>query len=241
MTIPQTTTASVVPSTPRPRHTMRSDSLIQATEIWRPDPDGYLLEFAGGYYGDSLEFDAVSRAMVFGRGEGLPGRVWEEGRAIPLETLQGANFRRAKAARKAGLDAAIGLPFGVDGQLAAVVVFFFASSPPGAIATLLAGLGGEVPEGLFGPTATPVARRVEHWALDTSGQRLVRVRGLDGGAALPAGELAEDAAIDQGLVAEVFADGVPELLTDDEGATACTIALPVHRDGAVVAVVTMSW
>ena len=96
-------------------------------------------------------------------------------------------------------------------------------------------------ESLFAPAATPVAGRVEHWALDASGQRLVRIRGLENGVALPAGELAEDAAIDQGLVAAVFADGVPKLLADDEAAMACTIALPVHREGAVVAVVTLSW
>lgn len=234
------TTTPFVPSTSRPRRPMRSDSLIQATEIWRPDTDRYLLEFAGGFYGDSAEFDSVSREMVFGRGEGLPGRVWEENVAIRLDTLQSSTFKRAKAARKAGIDAAIGLPFHVDGKLEAVVVFFFAAPPPAAVAALLVGVGTGDSNGLFDPIATPIATRIESWALDATGQSLVRIRGLADGEAMPEGELAEDAMIDQGLVAEVFAEAVPKLVVDADDGTACTIALPVQRDGAVVGVVTLS-
>lgn len=100
-------------------------TLIHAAEIWVPDADGYLLEFCAGAYGSAIEFDTTSRALCFGRGEGLPGRVWEEQRPILLDSLGPANFRRAKAAANAGYRAAVGLPFGAQDRLAAIVVLFF--------------------------------------------------------------------------------------------------------------------
>jgi len=104
------------------------NTLIRAAEIWVPDADGYLLEFGEGAYGDAIEFASTSRALCFGRGEGLPGRVWEEGRPILLEDLAHGYFRRAKAAAHAGYHAAVGLPFyeaGSAERIAAVVVLFF--------------------------------------------------------------------------------------------------------------------
>jgi hypothetical protein len=113
----------------QPRKPKRMKTLIQAAEIWVPDSEGYLLEFGGGLYDAAIEFDMVSRTMCFGRGEGLPGRVWEEGHPIILKDLQSSYFRRALAAKQAGLTCAAAMPFYAGDQLKAVAVMFCGSDP----------------------------------------------------------------------------------------------------------------
>ena len=99
-------------------------TFIRVAEIWVPDADGYLLEFGGGLYGQAPDFGAISRAMCFGRGEGLPGRVWEEGKPIILKDLQNGYFQRAAAAKAAQLSCAVAFPVYFGDLLKAVVVLF---------------------------------------------------------------------------------------------------------------------
>jgi hypothetical protein len=99
-------------------------TFVRVAEIWVPDSDGYLLEFGGGIYGNAPEFGAASRKMCFGRGEGLPGRVWEEGKPIVLKELQGGYFQRAAAAKAARLECAVAFPVYFGDMLKAVVVLF---------------------------------------------------------------------------------------------------------------------
>ncbi len=104
------------------------NTLIKAVEIWLPTADRSLLEFGGGVFGHAIDFGASSRAMCFGRGEGLPGRAWFDGRPLVLKQLQGSYFRRAEAAQAAGFSCAIAVPVFVAEQLTAVVVFFCGSN-----------------------------------------------------------------------------------------------------------------
>jgi hypothetical protein len=97
---------------------------IKAVEIWTPDAEGQLLELKDGLYGGAKAFETLSRGMCFGRGEGLPGRVWELGRPVLMKDLQAGYFRRAAAARKAGLAAAVALPVFAGEALKAVLVLF---------------------------------------------------------------------------------------------------------------------
>ncbi len=99
-------------------------TFIRVAELWVPDAEGYLLEFGGGLYGNAPEFGALSRSMCFGRGEGLPGRVWEEGAPLVLKDLQGGFFQRAAAAKAAGLTCAAAFPVFYGELLKAVVVLF---------------------------------------------------------------------------------------------------------------------
>ncbi|HUS36394.1 MAG TPA: ATP-binding protein [Verrucomicrobiae bacterium] len=64
---------------------------------------------------DAAEFDQISRACVFRRGEGLPGKVWAESAAvwIPDFVVDPAMLRRHIASR-CGLHAVIGIP--ISGQ-----------------------------------------------------------------------------------------------------------------------------
>lgn len=99
-------------------------SFIHAAEIWLPASDHSLLEFGAGAFGQALSFAAVSRAMCFGRAEGLPGEAWELGHPVLLKQFEGSHFRRTSAAKAAGLTCAVAMPFFVGGQLAAVVTLF---------------------------------------------------------------------------------------------------------------------
>jgi len=74
-----------------------TSTFIKAAEVWLPSNDGTLLEFGSGAFGAARRFAAISREMCFGRGEGLPGRAWDEGRPILLPRFEGSNFRRNSA------------------------------------------------------------------------------------------------------------------------------------------------
>jgi hypothetical protein len=97
-------------------------TFIRVAEVWTPSPEGSLLEWAGGVYGAAPAFGAVSRTLCFGRGEGLPGRAWDEGQPILLRKFEGSYFRRTAIAREAGLNCAVALPIFRGEALTSVVV-----------------------------------------------------------------------------------------------------------------------
>jgi hypothetical protein len=99
-------------------------TFIRVVEVWVPDADASLLEFGGGLYGSASRFGIASRSMCFGRGEGLPGRAWDEGRPIVLTELDPSVFRRTEQARAEGLTCGIALPIFAGDALKAVFVIF---------------------------------------------------------------------------------------------------------------------
>lgn len=100
-------------------------TFIRAVEVWVPDRDGLLLEFGGGCYGAARRFGAQSASMCFGRGEGLPGRAWDEGRPIVLPRLDEASgFRRTALAQADGLTSGIAMPVFAGDTLKAVLLVF---------------------------------------------------------------------------------------------------------------------
>jgi len=153
-------------------------SFVRVAEIWAPDPDGYLLEFADGLYDAAPEFGTISRAMCFGRGEGLPGRVWEQGRPIVLKNLQDGYFQRAAAAKRAELACAVAFPVFFDDQLKSVVVLFCGS---------LAGMSGAIEIWHNDPRVTPDLRLVDgvYGAEDAAFEAASRDATLPRGVGLP--------------------------------------------------------
>ncbi len=105
----------------------RRKTFIRAAEVWVPDRSGTHLELADGMYGDCAAFGVASRSMVFGRGEGLPGRVWESGAPVVIPQLEGSYFRRTAAASAAGITGAIGIPVMAGDFLTGVLVIFCGS------------------------------------------------------------------------------------------------------------------
>jgi len=104
--------------------TTPSRTFMRAVEYWVPGRDRTTLEFGGGLYGAATRFAAVSRQMVFGRGEGLPGHAWEAGHPVVLKDLQHPMFRRAAAARAAGFTSGIALPIFAGEFLTSVLVIY---------------------------------------------------------------------------------------------------------------------
>jgi hypothetical protein len=103
---------------------MTASTFIRVIESWVPSQDGHTLEFGGGLFGTAKRFAAITRPLCFGKGEGLPGQVWESGRPIVLKDLDGNYFRRADAARAEGLTCGIAAPIFKGDRLSAVMVIF---------------------------------------------------------------------------------------------------------------------
>jgi hypothetical protein len=103
---------------------MTKKTFIRAIEFWVPGADGSLLEFGGGLFGATKRFEAATRNLCFGKGEGLPGQAWDCGHPLMLKTLEAPGFRRAAAAKADGLTCAVALPVFVGETLSAVVVLF---------------------------------------------------------------------------------------------------------------------
>lgn len=99
-------------------------SFIRATEFWLPNAERSQLEFGGGLYGPLAQMARASRDLCFGRGEGLPGKAWEDGRPVVLQGFEGSYFKRQAAAQADGLTCGIALPVFLGDYLSAVVVFF---------------------------------------------------------------------------------------------------------------------
>ncbi len=117
------TTPTITP-TPPDAIPVPARTFIRVVEVWRPDPAQTLLECAGGLYGSAAGFGAATGSMCFGRGEGLPGQAWEQGRPIVLKRFEGSYFRRTRAAQAEGLTCGIALPIFDGDRLNAVLVIF---------------------------------------------------------------------------------------------------------------------
>jgi len=99
-------------------------TFIRAVEFWVPNGDRSQLEYGGGLFGPGSQMARISPEMCFGRGEGLPGRAWEDGQPVVLQAFEGSYFKRTAAALADGLTCGIALPIFTGDYLAAVAVFF---------------------------------------------------------------------------------------------------------------------
>ena len=100
------------------------NTFIRASEVWVPSADRTMLEFGGGLYGKATRFGALSRTLCFGRGEGLPGQAWEQGRPLVLRTFDNSYFRRTAAAHAEGITCGIAVPIYAGDFLTSVLVIF---------------------------------------------------------------------------------------------------------------------
>ena len=97
-------------------------------QAWIVHDDGPCLECSPAWFSmvTGLErFRAVSDAIRFCPGEGLPGRVWTSGQPAWIRDVTlDPNFPRAEAAREVGLRGALGIPIVAAGKVVAVIEFF---------------------------------------------------------------------------------------------------------------------
>ena len=92
-------------------------------------------------------FESASRQRTFGRGIGLPGRVWATGASAWIVDIQhDANFPRFPMAEKVGLHGAAAFPILVSGTVEGVLEFFSREVRPSDdhILALMAAIGSQV-------------------------------------------------------------------------------------------------
>jgi putative methionine-R-sulfoxide reductase with GAF domain len=119
-----------------------------AVEIWEPEEVRDCLGLSSGYFGAYDGFRRLSSLMKFPRGVGLPGQVWETGRAIVFDDLSGAGpFMRAAAAETYGFTAGLGIPVFKRDVLSSVLL-------------------------LLSVKGIPIARGFEVWVPDIEDRRL---------------------------------------------------------------------
>ena len=97
-------------------------SLIQAVEVWTPNDEGDFLQLSSATYGDHEAFREASRSLTFARGEAFPGRVWDSHSPLILSDLYSEPFKRADAAKEAGLTSGLVIPVVEGNDLRAVVL-----------------------------------------------------------------------------------------------------------------------
>jgi hypothetical protein len=109
----------------------RDKSLVQAAELWIPQ--GEVMALASGCYRGHQDLAAESRRTAFHYGEGLPGAVWANGRAL-LWREQAPPFVRQELAA-AGVDAAVGCPLFDGDRLVGVVTLLLSgrTEAPGCV------------------------------------------------------------------------------------------------------------
>jgi PAS domain S-box-containing protein len=96
--------------------------------LWSIDTVESVLRCVDVYEGPGVaipRFAAASRALTFGRGEGLPGRVWTSGRAEFIADITGdAGFSRASVAADEDLHGAFGFPILRGDEVVGVLEFY---------------------------------------------------------------------------------------------------------------------
>jgi hypothetical protein len=192
-----------------------------AIEVWSNSLERNTeLAAVDGYYGTLDDFERLSGKISFTKGAGLPGLVWETCMPVLIEDLGlSTTFIRSADARKAGITTALGIPVSVVANQAYIMTFLSAK-------------------------ATPIAKRIQIWAPDQSGQRLL----CQAGYSKQNDELAEifetiSVRKGEGLLGRVWLTGVPAIKNNSgiavtEGGLSSMLAMPVIDNGHLKAVVT---
>lgn len=96
--------------------------------VWEVSQDGERIRCAESWKPPGAEaaaFEAASHDAAFARGEGLPGRVWEDGRPAWIrDVVEDPNFPRAKVAAECGVHGAFAFPIRARRGVIGVVEFF---------------------------------------------------------------------------------------------------------------------
>ncbi|MEP3478992.1 MAG: LuxR C-terminal-related transcriptional regulator [Fuerstiella sp.] len=97
-------------------------SCLKGIEIWEPESDAHALGLSQSVYRDAAGFEQVSAGIKFCRGEGLPGRIWQQQTPMFMRELIKTEFLRTAEANIAGMTTALGFPIFCDEQVQSVVL-----------------------------------------------------------------------------------------------------------------------
>jgi PAS domain S-box-containing protein len=100
-----------------------------AGEIWIPNTDCAVLELGPGWWAASPEmeefFVAASAPQTMAPGEGLPGMVWRDKRAVWIDVTTTKRLGpRIETAKRVGFAAGVAVPVLSEGEVVAVLGFF---------------------------------------------------------------------------------------------------------------------
>jgi PAS domain S-box-containing protein len=117
--------------------------------VWEHDPHDGRLRCVRCWHagGETASFEAATKRITLSVGEGLPGRVLQNGQPLWIPNLpDDPNFPRADAARSSGLHAAVGFPLWSPRGVVGVMEFFSAASegPDERLMATLTILGSQV-------------------------------------------------------------------------------------------------
>ncbi len=127
----------------------------QIGTLWTVDEEQDRLRCAGVWTQDGynpIRFISATRDAIFGRGEGLPGRVWETGRPLWIsDVTTDAKFPRAPAARWDGLHAAFAFPILAGDTVLGVADFFSPeiSAPDETLLEMVATVGANLGQSIL--------------------------------------------------------------------------------------------
>ncbi len=205
------------------------DEHFGAIEVWHCDTrESYDLRLMEGYFGSMDLFRFLSENTSFRKGTGLPGVVWEQNMPVILSDLgQSHSFIRNQDAQESGVTSGLGIPCSHEPEKIYVMDFLSARG-------------------------TPIARRMEIWALDPVRHCLAITSSYDEQGRLLVDEYARlSLGKGEGAIGRVWLSGIPgalEGLENDESfpiSRACEaglhtlLAIPYIRDGQLQAIVTL--
>jgi PAS domain S-box-containing protein len=100
----------------------------QVGVLWAVDHQEEVLRCVDVWQGpivDADDFEAACVSLLFPKGVGLPGRIWQTGKPVWIPNVKkDRNFPRAPLADRAGLRAGFGFPIQIGEEVLGVIEFF---------------------------------------------------------------------------------------------------------------------
>jgi PAS domain S-box-containing protein len=118
--------------------------------LWKVDSEAGVMRSVAIFHATSLttpEFDRLTQSIALKKGVGLPGRIWELGKATWINNVSADhNFPRARVATREGLRGAFGFPILLGNEVWGAIEFFSPEirEPDEELLKLFSGIGRQI-------------------------------------------------------------------------------------------------